>query len=194
MPSEEQLVPFLKTLVRRGPGSTWPPVSPKQSLYQLSYRGQYCSTVKSFRMIKCFGFYSICFYLALYFGSIRKWFYSFHIWAASWQNQQNDCAPSEDSDKPGHPPSLIRVLAVHMKKAWVLSYPLSTQQRLWSDWADAQADLSLCWANMSVCWFCHEAAHFHLVVWCHGCLLRSIEMWTLFVSVNSSSWAYSLLL
>ena len=24
-------------------------------------------------------------------------------------NQQNDCAPSEDSDQPGHLPSLIRV-------------------------------------------------------------------------------------
>ena len=34
-----------------------------------------------------------------------------------------------------------------MKKAWVLSYPLSTQRRLWSDWADAQADLSLRWAH-----------------------------------------------
>ena len=36
-------------------------------------------------------------------------------WAATWQNQQSDCAPSEDSDQPGHPPSkctaktLIRV-------------------------------------------------------------------------------------
>ena len=30
-----------------------------------------------------------------------------HIWAVSWQNQQNDCAPSEDSDQPGHLPSLI---------------------------------------------------------------------------------------
>ena len=29
------------------------------------------------------------------------------IRAASWQNQQNECAPSEDSDQPGHPPSLI---------------------------------------------------------------------------------------
>ena len=36
-----------------------------------------------------------------------------YIWAASWQNQQNDCAPSEDSDQPGHLPSLIRVFAVH---------------------------------------------------------------------------------
>ena len=68
-------------------------------------------------------------------------------WAASWQNQQCGCAPSVDSDQPGHPPSLIRVFAVRMKKAWVLSYPLSAQWRLWSDWADAQADLSLRWAH-----------------------------------------------
>ena len=61
------------------------------------------------------------------------------------------CAPSEDSDQPGHPPSLIRVFAVRMKKAWVLSYPLSAQWRLWSDWADAQADLSLRWAHMPFC-------------------------------------------
>ena len=40
------------------------------------------------------------------------------------------CAPSEDSDQPGHPPSLIRVFAARMKKAWVLSYPLSAQRRL----------------------------------------------------------------
>ena len=67
----------------------------------------------------------------------------FSIWAATWQNQQNECAPSEDPDQPGHPPSLIRVFAVRMKKAWVLSYPLSGQRRLLSDWANAQADLSV---------------------------------------------------
>ena len=39
------------------------------------------------------------------------------------------------------------VFAVRMKKAWVLSYPLSAQRRLWSDWADAQADLSLRWSH-----------------------------------------------
>ena len=38
------------------------------------------------------------------------------------------CAPSEDSDQPGHPPCLIRVFAVPMKKTWVLSYPLSAQR------------------------------------------------------------------
>ena len=90
---------------------------------------------------------------------------NFHIWAASWQNQQCGCEPSEDSDQPGHPPSLIRVFAVRMKKAWVLSYPLSAQRRLWSDWTDAQADLSLRLAHMSFCLFCHEAAHLWFYNW-----------------------------
>ena len=69
------------------------------------------------------------------------------IWATTWQNQQNEYGPSEDSDQPGHSPSLIRAFAVRMKKAWVFSYPLSAQWRLWSDWADAQANLSLRWVH-----------------------------------------------
>ena len=40
------------------------------------------------------------------------------------------CVPSEDSDQPGHPLSLIRVVAVRMQKTWVHSYPLSAQRRL----------------------------------------------------------------
>ena len=31
-------------------------------------------------------------------------------------NQQNECAQSEDSDQPGHSPSLIRVFALCMKQ------------------------------------------------------------------------------
>ena len=57
------------------------------------------------------------------------------------------CAPSEDLNQPGHLPPLIRVFAVRIRKARVLSYPLSVQRRIWSDWADAQADLSLHWAH-----------------------------------------------
>ena len=68
-------------------------------------------------------------------------------------------APSEDSDQPEHPPGLIRIFAVHMNRAWVLNYPLSAQRRLCSDWAHAQADLSLRWAHLPLGWFCHEAAH-----------------------------------
>ena len=56
------------------------------------------------------------------------------------------CAPSEDSDQPGHPPSLIRVFTVRMKKPWFLSYPLSAQRWLWPDCANAQADQSPRWA------------------------------------------------
>ena len=40
------------------------------------------------------------------------------------------CAPSENSDQPGHPHSLIRIFTVRMEKVWVLSYPLSAQRRL----------------------------------------------------------------
>ena len=39
------------------------------------------------------------------------------------------------------------------------TYLLSAQWRLWSDWVDAQADLSLCWALVSFHWFCCVAAH-----------------------------------
>ena len=68
------------------------------------------------------------------------------------------CAPSEDSEQPGHPPSLIRVFAVRIKKAWVLSYPLSSQRRLirlggCPGWSESSL------GAQSFCWFCHEAAH-----------------------------------
>ena len=71
------------------------------------------------------------------------------------------CASSEDSDQPGHPPSLIRIFAVRMKKHWDLSHPLSSLGRLWSDWAGAQADLCLRW---SFYWFCHEVAHMSYIM------------------------------
>ena len=46
------------------------------------------------------------------------------------------CAPSEDSDQPGHLPSLIRVFACTQ---WVAKDPkfLHADREDWSDWADA---------------------------------------------------------
>ena len=97
------------------------------------------------------------------------------------------CTPSEDSDQPGHPPSLIRVFAVRMKKAWVLSYLLSAQGRLWSDWADAQANLSLCWAHSHFVGFVMRQlmwcsikgllSHFKLAIHVHVQLYFSIKSW-----------------
>ena len=47
--------------------------------------------------------------------SLRKMHYPSMVikWAASWQNQQNDCAPSEDSDQPGYPLRKLGFLATH---------------------------------------------------------------------------------
>ena len=57
-----------------------------------------------------------------------------HFFVAGYNKMT--CAPSEDSGQPVPMPSLIRVFAVRMKKPWVLSYLLSAQRRLCSDWAD----------------------------------------------------------
>ena len=53
------------------------------------------------------------------------------------------CAPSEDSDRPGHLPSLIGVFAVLSMSSYGTQVSSCGLRRLWSDWADAQADLSL---------------------------------------------------
>ena len=74
------------------------------------------------------------------------------------QTKKMACAPRKTQKSLGIRP-VWSVFAVRMKKAWVLTYPLSAYRRLWSDWVDAQADLSLRWAQRSFCWFSHEAAH-----------------------------------
>ena len=86
------------------------------------------------------------------------------------------CVPSEDSDQPGHLPPL-RVFAVRMKKAWVLSYPLSTQQRL-IRLGDAQADLSLCWVHMPFYWFCCALAQIRLWVFIRSTLPSASNKYT----------------
>ena len=68
------------------------------------------------------------------------------------------CAPSEDTYQPGHPLSLIKVFSVRSVGSWGPNVSLCWQRRLWSDWADAQADLRE--AHMSFCWFCHAVAQF----------------------------------
>ena len=54
----------------------------------------------------------------------------FEKWATTWQNQQSDHAPSEDSDQPGHPPSLIRVFAVRSIGSWGPKLSSCGQRRL----------------------------------------------------------------
>ena len=52
---------------------------------------------------------------------------------------------------------------------WVAKDPsfLHLDSEDWSDWADAQADLSLRWTHIPLCWFCQEMAHmFYAAVIC----------------------------
>ena len=72
------------------------------------------------------------------------------IWAAAWQNHRTDMCARRRLRSPGHPPSLIRDFAVRMSNPWVLSFSLSAQRRQCSDWADAQAELSLRLAHMPI--------------------------------------------
>ena len=76
---------------------------------------------------------------------------------------------------------------------WVCVYPLSAQQRLWSDWADVQADLSLRWAHNQfvgfvkrwpvlqhsccTCFNCYKAASVFRSLLCLA--WRRMELWTL---------------
>ena len=86
-------------------------------------------------------------------------------WAASWQNQQNGMCAQRRLRPARHLPSLIRVFTVRMKKAWVLSNPLSTKQRPSSDWADAQADLSLCWGHSHFVGFVMRQLNYYCNQW-----------------------------
>ena len=84
-----------------------------------------------------------------------------HIWAATWQNQQSDCVPSEDSDQPVHPPSLIslrcalneylRTQAFFMRTAKTL-----IRQGRCPGWSESSLGAH------TICWFCHVADHITL--------------------------------
>ena len=94
------------------------------------------------------------------------------------KTNKRTCAPSEDSDQPGHPPSLIRVFAVRMKKPWVLRNPLSAEQRL--------IRLRGCpgWSESSL------GAHATLLVFsCYGSdpekILNLMLFWSLFLGTCS---------
>ena len=66
------------------------------------------------------------------------------------------CGPSEGSDQQGHPARMISLCSTLVAKDPRIPSVNSEDS---SDWADAQADLSLCWAHRSLCWFCPAIAH-----------------------------------
>ena len=87
-------------------------------------------------------------YGSMFYAYVTVTRYSICIWAASWQNQQNDCVPSEDSDQPGLRP-VWSVFAVRSIASWGTNLSLCGQR-------------SLRWAHKPFCWFRHEAAHLEI--------------------------------
>ena len=75
-------------------------------------------------------------------------------WAMTWQDKQYECAPSEDSDQPGHPPSLTSLRCPHEEN---LGPELPIERT-----AKTLVRLGRCpgWSESSLgaysfCWFCH---------------------------------------
>ena len=99
-------------------------------------------------------------------------------WAGARKTNKMTCAPSIDSDQPGHPPSRTSVFAMRLINRQRCKLSSCGQRRLWSDWADTQADLSLSWAHRSFCWFCHAVAKGQILhLFSHACFLCWCSFW-----------------
>ena len=69
----------------------------------------------------------------------------------AWDFQQFDILTSVDSDKPVQPPVKLRTSKRYSVNSLTLIEYSSDEQRLWSDCAYAQADLSPCWSHIPHC-------------------------------------------
>ena len=100
------------------------------------------------------------YFIFVHSTSNTLWFWVFPIWAASWQNQQNGmCAQRRlrsgwASAQSDH--SLLCAWCVAKDPTFLQADNEDSDQT-----ADAQADLSLCWAHMPFCWFCHHVAQLY---------------------------------
>ena len=93
-----------------------------------------------------------------------------------WKKLTNDCDMSRLTTKPTkwhmRPAKTQISLGIHpvwsdssLSASWVAKdlMILHADSEDWSDWADAQADLSIRWAHMPLCWFWREAAHITII-------------------------------
>ena len=85
------------------------------------------------------------------YGDETIWSINQHRVGVQHLRKKLTCGYSEDWNQCVHPRSLIRDLVFQQKKRSAFCYPLSAHWRLWSDCADAQADLSPRWAHVPTC-------------------------------------------
>ena len=133
----------------------------------------------------------MCLYTVWHIKYLHKYISTQHVALQQFHCFYLSHSMTKPAKRPVHPAKtrvslgirpVLSVVTVRMKKPLVLIYPLSAQRRLRSALADAQADLSLCWAHRSFCWFFHAAAHFSLgfplcqFVFISN-IIRSISIW-----------------
>ena len=100
-------------------------------------------------------------------------------WAAAGQKHQNDlCAKKRLRSAWASAQSDRSLRCSHGETL----DPLSTQRRSWSDWVDAQADLSLCLAQMSFCLFCRAPAQDALLL-----LLLLLQLNTSIIAIATAA-------
>ena len=109
------------------------------------------------------------------------------------QDETYNSETSEYSDQPAHPCSLIRVFTDYMCLLQPPDYPKRNEWEPLLYWVDVQADLSLCWFNMSYCkfwpglakmvYFRHTSIGCTLwfYVWDMGCIMTNS---TLYYHIN----------
>ena len=92
--------------------------------------------------------------------------------------------PAKNSDQPGHSPSRIGIFAVRGLGSWGPTFSSCGQRILWSDRADAQADLCLRWTDMPFCWLCHEVPQMYLMPYKTVMIQDLVEWLDTLVSIN----------
>ena len=86
-------------------------------------------------------------------------------WAVTCDFQQCGNLTSVDSDEPEQPPLKLRNSKWCSVSSLTLKEYPSNKQRVWSDYAYAQADLRLCWSHIQHCWKSHALAHMYVYEW-----------------------------
>ena len=94
------------------------------------------------------------------------------------------------TDEPVYPPSMARVLIYPSLDNLEAVEGMCDQRRLWSECADAQADLSLFWSHKSYCRFCRALTHH-----CRTCdRMGDIGVWVSsvrsFICIFVRPWTY----
>ena len=98
-------------------------------------------------------------------------------WAASWQNQQNTCSQRRLRSALAFTQSDQILCSICTERVTKDPSFLRVDIEDWSDWADAQADLSLPWTKTPFCWFCHDMAQIMLVVFKKATLAHTFKIY-----------------